>query len=122
MAPGRIFWAVLQAEMHFEAMLTWGFIDATVNLSVQTTQNPELMAIIGPKTCKTAQNYMSEVDSKMPARARAFRFANPWSASWGNRYAPSRIALSFSKTSGLIRSPSVRLSATFGVSSRCTSS
>ena len=34
------------------------------------------MAKIGPKTCKTAQNYMSEVDSKMPARARAFRFAN----------------------------------------------
>ena len=40
-------------------MLTWGFIDATVNLSVQTTQNPGLMAKIGPKTCKTAQNYMS---------------------------------------------------------------
>ena len=57
-------------------MLTWGFIDATVNLSVQTTQNPELMAKIGPKTCKTAQNNMSEVNSKIPARARAFRFAN----------------------------------------------
>ncbi len=52
MAPGRIFWAVLQAKTHFGAMLTWGFIDTTVNLSVQTTQNPELMAKIGPKTCK----------------------------------------------------------------------
>ena len=76
MAPGRIFWAVLQAKTHFRAMLTWGFMDATVTPSVQTTQNPELMAKIGPKTCKTAQNYMSEVNSKMPARARAFRFAN----------------------------------------------
>ena len=71
----RIFWAVLQAKTHLGAILTWGFIDATVNLSVQTTQNPELMAKIGPKTCKTAQNYMSEVNSKMrparlPARAR----------------------------------------------------
>lgn len=103
-------------------MLTWGFIDATVNLSVQTTQNPELMAKIGPKTCKTAQNYMSEVDSKMPARARVFRFANLLVSLLGSRYAPSRMALSFSRTSGLIRSPSVRLSATFGASSRCTSS
>ena len=53
-------------------MPTWGFIAATVNLSVQTTQNPELMAKIDPKTCKTAQNYMSEVNSKMsPARLPA---------------------------------------------------
>lgn len=64
MAPSRIFWAVFQAETHYGAKLTWGFIAATVNLSVQTTQNPELMAKIDPKTCKTAQNYMSEVDSK----------------------------------------------------------
>lgn len=52
--------------MHFEAMLTWSFIDATVNLSAQTTQN-----------------YMSEVNSKTPTRARrpayarSLCFANP---------------------------------------------
>ena len=65
--PSGIFWADLQAEAHFEAMPTWGFVDATVNLSVKTTQNPELMAKNGPKTCKTIQNYRGEVDSRMPA-------------------------------------------------------
>lgn len=64
MAPSRIFWAVFQAETYYEAKLTWGFIAATVNLNVQTTQNQELMAKIGLKTCRTAQNYMSEVNSK----------------------------------------------------------
>lgn len=68
--PSRIFWAVLQAEMHSGAMPTWGFIDATVNLSIKSIQNSELMAKNGPKTCKTTQNYTSEVDSEMPARAR----------------------------------------------------
>ena len=60
--PSRIFWAVLQAEVYFGTMLTWGFINATVNLSVKTTQNPELMAKNSPKTCKTIQNYRGEVD------------------------------------------------------------
>ena len=60
--PSRIFWAVLQTEVYFGTMLTWGFINATVNLSVKTTQNPELMAKNGPKTCKTIQNYRGEVD------------------------------------------------------------
>ena len=64
--PSRIFWAVLQAEVHFEAMPTWGFVDATVNLSVKTTQNPELMANNGPKTCNTIQNYRGEVDQGCP--------------------------------------------------------
>ena len=65
--PDRIFWTVLQAEVRSKAMPTWGFVDATVNLSVKTTQNPELMAKNGPKTCKTIQNYRGEVDSRMPA-------------------------------------------------------
>lgn len=69
--PSRIFWAVLQAEMHSGAMLTWGFIDATVNLSIKTIQNSEPMAKNGPKTCKTTQNYMSEVDSRQPALCKA---------------------------------------------------
>ena len=65
--PNRIFWAVLQVKVHFEAMLTWGFVEATVNLRVKTTQNPELMAKNGPKTCKTIQNYRGEIDSRTPA-------------------------------------------------------
>ena len=65
--PSRIFWEVLQAEVHFEAMPTWGFVGATVNLGVKTTQNPELMAKNGPKTCNTIKNYRDEVDSRMPA-------------------------------------------------------
>ena len=71
--PSRIFWAVLQAEVYFEAMLTWGFIGAAVKLSVKTTQNPELMAKNGPKTCKTIQNYRGEIDSRTPALLKGDR-------------------------------------------------
>lgn len=91
MAPSRIFWAVFQAETYYEAKLTWGFIAATVNLNVQTTQNQELMAKIGLKTCKTAQNYMSEVNSKCqpvqgwPSAQGRFVSRIPWSACWGSR-------------------------------------